>query len=351
MSGGWTRRCALQDRGPAGYAKVRSAEAWHRAWVQLGVGVLLALSLVPATGQPRDVFAPILGRCREVLERCALVLQAAGAPLRWLPVAVLIAGFVYAIVDRVRLSRRVARFLRAHRWRRPHRSEAIERLATEFGCAARIRVVVGAAPNPAFTAGLLRPHVYMSAELQHQLAPSELRAVMRHEVHHLRRYDPLRFASLRFAGKVLFWLPLVGILAEDLMEDAEVMADDFAADADSGGDPLDVAAVLVKLGRVNAEGWTGVVASLGGFRLLDRRVRRLANEGVVRPPVFRLRPAVLSVAALAVIWLASVLGPAREDTAMTMGWRDRCPHVMHGAQRRCPECAHRPLEAMPDCDG
>lgn len=350
MWGGGARRCAISGDGPAGYASVRSAEARHRALVRFGVAVLLALSVVPATGRPRDVLSPIVDRCREVLERCALVLQAAGAPFHWLPIALLAVGLGYALVDRVRLSGKVARVLRAHRWRRPCPAEPIGRLAAEFGCGTHVRVLIGPAPNPAFTAGLLRPRVYISAELQHRLGSAELRAVVRHELHHLRRYDPLRFALLRFAGKVLFWLPLIGVLAEDLMEDAEVMADDFAADAGGGGDPLDVAAALVKLGRANAEALTVGVASLGGFRLLDRRVRRLASERVTRPGVLRWRPAILSAAALAVIWLASVLGPARVDAAMTMGWRDRCPHLMRGPHSQCPECTHRPAEAMPDCD-
>lgn len=350
MSGGGARRGALHGEELARHASVRSAEARHRALVRLGVGLLLALSVVPATGRPRDVLSPIVDRCREVVERCALVLQAAGAPLRWLPVAILVVGLGYAVIDRVRLSRRVARFLRAHHLRRACPTEPIGRLAAEFDCDSRVRVVVGPAPNPAFTAGLLRPHVYVSAELQNRLGPAELRAVMRHEFHHLRRRDPLRFALLRFAGKVLFWLPLIGVLAEDLMEDAEVMADDFAADAGGGGDPLDVATALVKLGRVNEEALTVGVASLRGFSLLDRRVRRLASERVARPSVLRWRPALLSATSLTIIWLVSVLAPARLDAAMTMGWNDRCPHVMHGPHSRCPECTHRPPEAMPDCN-
>lgn len=355
MSGGERQRGVGRDSELAEYARVRSAEARHRAMVQLGVAALLALSVVPATGRPRDVLSPIVDRCREVLERCTLVLQAAGAPFRWLPLALLIVGVMYALLDRVRLSRRVARFVRAHRWRPPHANEPIGRLAAELRCGARLRVVVGLAPNPAFTAGLLRPCIYLSETLQQRLRPEELRAVVRHEVHHLRRCDPLRFALLRFSGKALFWLPFIGLLAEDLMEDAEVMADDFAADAIRGGDPLDVAAALVKLCRANAEAHTEAaaagVASLDGHGLLTRRVRRLANERADRRPVFRLRPALLSSAALAVIWAAAVFAPARVDAAMTMGWRDRCPHAMHGARSQCPECAHRQPEAMPDCDG
>lgn len=347
-SGGATGGCALQGRDVVAYARGRSAEARHRGLVRFGVGALLALSIMPATGQPRAVISPVIERCREVLERCTLALQAAGAPLRWLPLALLGIGFIYAAMDRVRLTARVTHLLRAHRWRTPHPDEAIGRLAAEFRCGSSVRVVLGPAPNPAFTAGLLRPRSYLSEEFQRRLGPAELRAVVRHELYHVRRYDPLRFALLRFAQKMLFWLPFIGVLAEDLMEDAELMADDFAADASRGGDPLDVASALVKLGRANVETFAGV-ASLGGSRLLDRRVRRLASERVAPPPLFRWRPVVFSAAALVVIWLAAVLAPARVDAAMTMGWRDRCPHAMRDFHRHCPACEHQATEAMSDC--
>lgn len=348
MSGGGA--VARRDGAEAGYARARAGEARHRALARLGIGVLLALSVVPATGQPRDVVSPIIDRCREVLDRCALVLQAAGAPVRWIPIALLGAGLLYALIDRVRLTARVARFLGAHGVRSPDPAEPIGWLATEFRCGSSVRVMVGAAPNPAFTAGLLRPRLYVSEELQRRLGPAELRAVVRHELYHLRRRDPLRFALLRFARKAFFWLPIIGVLADDLMEDAELMADDFAADRMGGADPLDVASALVKLGGANVDALAGV-ASLGGFRLLDRRVRRLASELVVAPPVLRWRSSLLSAAALVVIWLASALAPGRVDAAMTMDWRDRCPHVMQGTHHHCPECEHLLPEAMPDCGG
>ncbi|MEO6398474.1 MAG: hypothetical protein ABIP13_08400 [Tepidiformaceae bacterium] len=44
----------------------------------------------------------------------------------------------------------------------------------------------------AFTAGLLRPRVYLGADLLASLQPREIEAVLLHERHHRTRYDPLR---------------------------------------------------------------------------------------------------------------------------------------------------------------
>lgn len=328
----------------------RTAEVRHRWLVRIGFALLLLLSVAPATGHIGHAAAPLLERCRELLAQCALVLRSAGAPLQWLPPALLVAGLLYAVVDRVRLTRRVSHVLAAHRARRARPGEPVGRLARQFGVEADVRVLVGVAPNPAFTAGLLRPRIYVSEGLQQTLSFGELRAVFRHELHHYTRRDPRRFAVLRFAAKAFFWLPLIGLLAEDLMADAEVMADDYAASPLGGSDPLDVASALVKIGRIsraNAEKLAAIPA-IGGFRLLDRRVRRLADEPVPAPASIPRRPVLLSSAALLILWLSSTFVPGDASVGMTMRWGDRCPHSMAGTGRHCAECERRG-EPMPGC--
>lgn len=330
-----------------------TAEVRHRWFVRGGIGLLLAISLAPASGQVGAVAAPFVERCRELLAQCALVLRATGAPLRWLPAALLVAGLAYAFADRVRLSLRVRRFLGAHRRRSARSGEPILHEAVALGIEARVRVLVDAAPNPAFTAGLWRPRIYIAEGLQHALSPAELRAVIRHEYYHLTRRDPLRFAVLRFAAKTFFWLPLICVLADELMDDAEIMADDFAAASWGGSDPLDVASALVKIGKMG-QGIVSIPAgavSIGGFRLLERRVHRLADTGASEA-LDRVRVsgrhALFSMATIAVVWLSSTFGPGMSMQGMTMQWGDPCPHAMDLVHRHCPECEGRP-EPMRNC--
>jgi len=225
------------------------------------------------------------------------------------------------------------------------------RLADDLQCTGRVFLVVGSAPNPAFTAGLLKPRIYLAENLDHTLTRDELRAVFRHELYHLVRYDPLRFAALRFAEKTFFWLPIISSLADDFREDAEIMADDFAAAPAGGNDPLDVASAIVKIGQTNermlAEFGSGI-AAIGGFRALDRRVRRLASELVVAPFPLKWRPSLLSMVALTVLWLASAFAPQGADAGMTMRVGDRCPHAMIASDGHCPKC-DEPERPMPDC--
>lgn len=332
----------------------RAEEVRHRWLVRVGISGLLLVSLMPATGRIGQWAAPLVERCREILSQCALVLRTTGAPLQWLPLTLLAAGLVYAVLDRVRLNRRVARMLAAHRVRPAHRGEAVGRLAREFGVTEHVRVLVGTSPNPAFTAGLLRPRIHVSEELQRALSANELRAVFRHELHHHARRDPLRFAILRFAAKTFFWLPVIRLLAADLMEDAEIMADDFAASPRDGSDPLDVASALVKIGRIGRSNATALlgVAGIGGFRLLDHRVRRLADEPV--PSVTGLsvprRQMLVSAAALGLLWVSSTFTPGAAAAAMDMQLGDRCPHSMQATERHCDQCDQRdePMRGCPE---
>lgn len=324
-----------------------AAEIRHRRVVQTAIVTLLVLTVAPATGRIGLAAAPFLERCRELLAQCSLVLRSTGAPLHWLPLALLLAGVVYALVDRVRLTRRVSRVLAAQRARRTHATEPVGRLSRELGVDADVRVLVGIAPNPAFTAGILRPRVYVSDSLQRTLSPAELRAVLRHECYHRVRHDPLRFAVLRFAVKTFFWLPLIRVLAEDLMEEAEVMADDFAASPRGGSDPLDVASALVKIGRANSAALAGT-AAIGGSRLLDRRVRRLVDEPVINPAAIPWSSVLLSVSVLLLLWSSSTFTPGTAVAGMTMRLGDRCPHAMEGMLRHCPKCEETG-QAMRDC--
>lgn len=321
------------------------SEGRHRWFVRATIAALVVASAIPTTGYVAQAAAPVLENCRELLRQCALVLLSVGAPLRWIPIAAVAAGIAYAIVDRVRLARGLTRFLATNPTRRPVPEEALGRLAYEFGAENHLRIVVAHTVHPAFTAGLLRPRIYISDAVQQTLSAAELRAVFRHELHHRLRRDPLRFAALRFAAKTFCWLPLIGLLAEDLMEESEIMADDFAASSVGGSDPLDVASALVKLGRGHS---LAATPSIGGFTLVERRVRRLLDEpaGQKRAVPWR-RSICVSTFALVLVWSMALPSPMSAH-GMMMAFGDPCPREMAGKEGHCPEC-DRGGHGMSDC--
>ena len=123
----------------------------------------------------------------------------------------------------------------------------------------------------AFTAGLLRPRVYVSSAVAGE--PGRWRAVLAHERAHAARRDPLVRLVARLATGL--HLPAVAerVLAE-LEEAQELAADEDAADA--VGDRTAVAAALVEwVKRARREDAEGALAFEGAS--LERRVRLLLD--------------------------------------------------------------------------
>jgi hypothetical protein len=78
----------------------------------------------------------------------------------------------------------------------------------------------------AFCAGLFKPRVYVSTGTVARLDAPALRAVLRHERHHARRYDPLRLACARVIVGALFFVPGLRELSRRHQGLAELSADE-----------------------------------------------------------------------------------------------------------------------------
>jgi Zn-dependent protease with chaperone function len=107
----------------------------------------------------------------------------------------------------------------------------------------RCRLIESEEPQ-AFCAGYLRPQVYLSRGVLEQLQTVELRAVLAHEAHHLRRRDPLRLLIARALADSLFFIPILRRIAERYSALGELAADEAAVKAVDGRGPL--ASALLK---------------------------------------------------------------------------------------------------------
>jgi Zn-dependent protease with chaperone function len=107
------------------------------------------------------------------------------------------------------------------------------------------RLIESASPT-AFCAGYLRPRIYLSRGAVEVLDADELRAVVAHERHHVRRRDPLRLLVARALAAALFFIPLLRRIAERYEAIGELAADEAAVrDLERRG-PL--ASALLKFG-------------------------------------------------------------------------------------------------------
>ncbi|MEJ7718541.1 MAG: M56 family metallopeptidase [Thermoleophilaceae bacterium] len=122
----------------------------------------------------------------------------------------------------------------------------------------------------AFCAGYLRPRIYLSTGARAALDEEELRAVVAHERHHLRRRDPLRIALVRILADGLFFMPILPRMAERYVSLAELAADEAAL---RGRDPSALAGALLSFGERGVPGTAVGIAPERVDHLLGRGPR------------------------------------------------------------------------------
>jgi Zn-dependent protease with chaperone function len=286
---------------------VAAREQSHRRAVLVGIATLIVLSTAPVFGHHLAVGADSLLAGRDHLGAlCLIALHYLLAPVHGLFHLVVLGGIVLATFDRARGWYRVRRVLAPLAWHTPTPGDVFWGAAEAAWLDPRRVRVVSGLPNPAFTAGWLRPVVYVARELAHRLTFAELVAVLAHEGAHVERRDPLRLSAVRFLARTLFWLPALSRLADDLADEAEVVADDAAARSR----PLVLASALLAIAggfsaRQLPEAAVGA-CSPGGPDLLERRVRRLAGENAPVHSHLTRRSLVFAAVALAAVLSSSI---------------------------------------------
>lgn len=159
----------------------------------------------------------------------------------------------------------------------------------------------------AFTAGLLRPLVVVSAGLARSLTAEEMAVVVAHEEAHAARRDNLVLTFAQAAADSLFFLPGARRMHETLRRSVELGAD--ARASEHTGDPLTVAGTVTRVAGLltRAAGHpfavTGAQSDMPAFShddLVVERVERLVFKRGQAPSRSRL---VTSVVALVLVFL------------------------------------------------
>ena len=118
-------------------------------------------------------------------------------------------------------------------------------------------ILLPAAERVAFTAGLWRPRIFVSAGLVDGLNDQQLEAVLLHEEHHAQRRDPFRALVARSLAMTLFFLPILRDMSRYYHIGKEIEAD--AAAVRQQRSRAHIASALCALGASNAPGFAGAV--------------------------------------------------------------------------------------------
>ena len=194
-----------------------SARRFYNLSLGLGLaGGLATLGTLAAALSSVELAPPSLAALASACRRFFVPDPSAGALLA---LSLTLLGAVVLILA----GRSLARQLRAHR-------RFVAGLSAVGGAeiaGAPVTLIDDRRPH-AFCAGYLRSRIYLSSGALERLSTPQLRAVVAHECHHMRRRDPLRILLARVLGDSLFFMPVLRRLAERYRGLSEVAADEEA---------------------------------------------------------------------------------------------------------------------------
>jgi Zn-dependent protease with chaperone function len=290
-------------------ARVLEREQLHRRSVVAAVAALVVFSTSPVFGH--HLAEPLTGWLAgrdHLLNLCLIALHEMLEPVHETFHLLVAGGLLYAVADRLRAVWRLRQALGELPQSAAEPSGVLAEAASAVGVPLTVVRVVHGCRVPAFTAGLWRPRIFVADALA-TLPLDELAAVIAHEDAHRRRRDPLRLTIWRFLACMLFFLPALRWLADDIADEAEVAADDDAVTR-AQVQPLCLASALVTIAQRFGGPTPAILATATAFHraeILGRRVRRLAGEDAPIGTHLTRRSTLGAALALAAVWVSGLI--------------------------------------------
>lgn len=135
-----------------------------------------------------------------------------------------------------------------------------------------------------FTGGVFRPYICVPADAHSKLSQQELKAVLAHELGHVRYFDLVITMSIQFLGDIFWFVPAYRWLSRKIDRLREVLADQMAVK--DGNDPAVLASALLKLKEI-PETHDRFILYSAFFRersLVKERVERLLGSWTEKKP-------------------------------------------------------------------
>jgi bla regulator protein blaR1 len=255
------------------HARVR-----YLVWLAASMKFLLPFSLLVAAGEWMRSLVPavavaqptIASAMEEVTQPFAEVQYFNAAapveahPLNWLPWMLLAVWVCGAAVVLVRFG---------HGWRKVYHAKRAARL---LDLAADVPVLSTTVRIEPGIVGIFRPVLLLPEGISDRLTAGQMRAIVAHEMAHVRRRDNLTFV-LHMIVETLFWFyPLVWWIGSKLLEERERACDEAVVQA--GGEAQIYAEGILNVCKFYVESPVACVAGVTGADLKKRIVTIMAGQ-------------------------------------------------------------------------
>jgi TonB family protein len=240
------------------------------AWMVYRQPGRVAVPAAISTAAAASVQGAIPAAARGALASARLEWMAAWQ--RWALPAWSVGVFIFAL--RLVLScRHVAALRRLGGAAEDHIAQTVSLLARRMKAGRHIRVLISSLTESPSVVGWLRPAILLPAATLAGLEPEQLRAVLAHEIAHIRRYDYLVNLAQTVVETLLFYHPAVWWASARIRHERELCCDDAAVAV--CGDAICYARALTSLERLRGATPRLALGSTGGPLLY--RIQRLAG--------------------------------------------------------------------------
>jgi hypothetical protein len=203
------------------------------------------------------------------------------------------------------------------------------RLAVLSNLDGPLRVMYGPARFEPGVFGIFRPVLLLPEDIAHRLSPAQLRAVLAHELCHVRRRDNLAMA-IHMVVEAVFWFhPLVWFIKARLLEEQERACDEEVLRL--GGDPQVYAESILKICEFYLTSPL-ICAGITGSRLKNRIEDIMKNR--VALPLGLGRAVVLATAAMTALAGPIIVGAAGVKTGGAQSVQTVAKPIDRGEERR-----------------
>lgn len=177
----------------------------------------------------------------------------------------------------------------------------VARLARRLGLEGRVDVILSDTPF-VFCYGLVTPRICLTTTLANMLEDDELEAVLLHERHHMRSFDPLLIVLCRTLAKSLAFLPVARQFLDHYLVSKELAADRHAIE--TLGDTAPLASALLKL-LARARRPNFGEAPVSALNVTRERIYQILKGEAGQAPQPTLRATVMSLLIVAALFVAS----------------------------------------------
>lgn len=181
-----------------------------------------------------------------------------------------------------------------------------ESLKNDLGISPKVRLLRSAAAEVPMVVGWLSPVVLVPVSAFASLTPEQLRAVLVHELAHIRRHDHVLNAVQIFVETALFFHPVTWWLSNQIRTERENCCDDAAVR--STAHPRVFAEALARLETIRSASPQAALAATGG-PLMSRiaRIIGTARPSPHRAPAWRTTLAIVAGTVVAATGVAHAL--------------------------------------------